>query len=146
MPIEYTSPASRERSRSVSDAGEGAAGGTLTRRASRADLSREAGEVYTHAELRALLADCLMLWGVQGRVVADDVGVTINTGDGAFSLQHAPPNLRPARWLLQTPPRQAANRPPRAAPSIVALLTALRNALGAASGTPLRIGIGAPAS
>ena len=40
------------------------------------------------------------------------------------------PDMRPVRWLLQRR-RRAANRPPRAAPSIVALLAALRNALGA---------------
>jgi hypothetical protein len=52
--------------------------------------------------------------------------------------------MRPVRWLLHTPERRASNRPPRAAPSIVALLTALRNALGAESGNRLRIGASAP--
>ena len=47
------------------------------------------------------------------------------------------PDMRPVRWLLQTPERRAANRPPRATPSIVALLTALRNALGAERGNKL---------
>jgi hypothetical protein len=144
MPARSTSPASRERSRSVSDAGEGAA--ALTRRASRVDLSRDAGEVFTDAELRALLIDCLTLWDVRARVEAHDNALTISAPDGAYTLQRAAPDMRPARWLLQTPARAAANRPPRAAPSIVALLAALRNALGAEGGNRLRIGMGAPTS
>ncbi len=58
-------------------------------------------------------------------------------------MQRAPVDMRPVRWLLQTPERRAANRPPRAAPSIVAVLTALRNALGAEGGNRLRIGAAA---
>jgi hypothetical protein len=98
----------------------------------------------TDAELRALLIDCLVLWEVRGRVAANDSGVAISTDDGDYLLQRAASDLRPARWLLQSPARRAANRPPRAAPSIVALLTALRNALGAEGGNRLRIGMGAP--
>jgi hypothetical protein len=100
----------------------------------------------TDAELRALLIDCLALWGVRGRVTANDNGMTITTDDGTYLLQRAAMEMRPARWLLQTPARRTANRPPRAAPSIVALLTALHNALGAEGGNRLRIGMGAPAS
>ncbi len=68
----------------------------------------------------------------------------IDAANGTFLLLRAPSDMRPVRWLLQTPERRAANRPPRAAFSIVALLTALRNALGAEAGNKLRIG--APAS
>jgi hypothetical protein len=100
----------------------------------------------THSELRALLLDCLTLWGAQGRIEATDTGLQITTGDGTYTLQRAASDMRPARWLLQTPARRTANRPPRAAPSIVALLTALRNALGAEGGNRLRIGMGAPAT
>jgi hypothetical protein len=96
----------------------------------------------TDAELRALLVDCLTLWGVRGRVVVADHGLTISTDEGPFSLQRAAADMRPVRWFLQTPPRLAANRPPRALPSIVALLAALRNALGAEGGNRLRIGSG----
>ena len=96
----------------------------------------------TNAELRALLIDCLVLWNVHGQVAADDDGVSISTDGGAYSVQHAEPDMRPVRWLLQTPARRAANRPPRAAPSIVALLAALRNALGGDGGRSLRIGGG----
>jgi hypothetical protein len=94
----------------------------------------------TDAELRALLIDCLALWDVRARVDASDNALTIAASDGAYSVQRAAADMRPARWLLQTPARAAANRPPRALPSIVALLSALRNALGAASANRLRIG------
>jgi hypothetical protein len=94
----------------------------------------------TDAELRLLLRDCLLLWGVDARVAPGGDGMTIDTPDGPYTLQRAAPDLRPVRWLLQTPVRAAAGRPPRAAPSIVAALSALRNALGGAGGTTLRIG------
>ncbi len=54
-----------------------------------------------------------------------------------FSIERADPELRPVRWFLQTPERHAAGRPARAAPSIVAALSALRNNLGAGSGQKL---------
>jgi hypothetical protein len=100
----------------------------------------------TDAELRVLLIDCLVLWDVRARVAMDGDALTIDAPDGAYTLQRAAPDMRPARWLLQTPARTAVNRPPRATPSIVALLAALRNALGAEGGNRLRIGMGAPAS
>ena len=96
----------------------------------------------TDAELRGLLIDCLTLWRIDGRVVAGDVGMEVRTMDGLFAVQRADPDLHPVRWLLHTPPRRAANRPPRVAPSIGALLSALRNAVGADRGVSLRIGIG----
>lgn len=96
----------------------------------------------TDAELRGLLNDCLPLWGIEGRVAASDAGMEVRTVDGLFVVQRAPADLHPVRWLLQSPPRRNAGRPPRAAPSIGALLSALRNALGAAPGVSLRIGGG----
>ncbi len=93
----------------------------------------------TGAELRGLLLDCLALWGVDGRVSAQDDGMRIDTEDGAFLVQPAAPDMRPVRWWLQTPVRAAAGRPPRAVPSIVALLTALRNAIGGEGGSTLRV-------
>jgi hypothetical protein len=98
----------------------------------------------TDAEIRALLIDCLSLWGVPGRVAAQDDGLAITADDGIYLLQRAAADLHPVRWFLQTPSRRASSRPPRAAPSIVALLGALRNALGAEGGNRLRIGMGAP--
>jgi hypothetical protein len=92
------------------------------------------------AELRALLMDCLSLWGVQGRVEAVEDGIVVSATDGRFLVQRAAPDLRPVRWFLQTPERARVGRPARAIPSIPALLTALRNALGAEQGNKLRIG------
>jgi hypothetical protein len=94
----------------------------------------------TDAELRLLLRDCLLLWDVEGTVTPGDDGMAIDTPDGRYRLQRAAPGLRPVRWFVQTPVRAAAGRPPRAAPSIVAALSALRNALGAAGGAMVRIG------
>jgi hypothetical protein len=94
----------------------------------------------TDAELRALLNDCVALWNVQARVVVGTEGIEIVSLAGTFLLQRATPDMRPIRWLLHTPERRAANRPPRAAPSIGAALIALRNALGAETGNKLRIG------
>jgi hypothetical protein len=96
----------------------------------------------TDAELRALLLDCVALWGVEARIAVGAEGIEIAANDGTLRLQRAPADMRPIRWLLQTPERRAANRSPRAVPSIVALLTALRSALGAESGNRLRIGSG----
>jgi hypothetical protein len=96
----------------------------------------------TDAELRNLLQDCMTLWRVDGRVAASDVGMDVRTVDGSFAVERADPDLSPARWLLHTPARRATGRPPRAAPAIGALLSALRNALGAERGVSLRIGVG----
>ena len=96
----------------------------------------------TDAELRGLLIDCLTLWRIDGRVVAGDMGMEVRTMDGLFAVQRADPGLHPVWWLLHTPSRRAANRAPRVAPSIGALLSALRNAVGADRGVSLRIGSG----
>jgi hypothetical protein len=92
-----------------------------------------------------LLVDCVALWSVDGRVAVRDGAVAVVTPDGPYDVWRAAADMRPARWFLQTPARRAANRPPRAAPSIVALLAALRNALGAEGGNRLRIGVGTSA-
>lgn len=98
--------------------------------------ARGAGEVCN------LLRDCLVLWNVAGRVTPAADAITIQTSNGTCTLQAASADARPVRWFLQTPARAAANRPPRALPSIVAALSALGNALGGASGSTLRIGTG----
>ena len=90
----------------------------------------------TDAELRALLLDCLSLWDLKGRVDALDTGIQIIVDTSTLRVERAPGDMQPLRWLLHRP-----NRPPRVAPSIGALLTALRNALGAEGGNKLRIGI-----
>jgi hypothetical protein len=100
------------------------------------------GAGVTDAELRGLLIDCLTLWNIDGCVTAGDAGMEVRTMDGLFVVCRADPDRHPVRWLLQSPPRRAAGRPPRAAPSIGALLRVLRNAVGAERGVSLRIGAG----
>lgn len=108
------------------------------------DLLPQAEGEYFASQLRVLIADCLALWGVQGCVTACGDSVEIVVGQDSLLLQRAPADMRPVRWLLHTPERRAAGRPPRAAPSIGAALTALRNALGAGGGSALRVGATAP--
>lgn len=96
----------------------------------------------TDAQLRALLLDCLVLWDVAGRVTVGQADVAIETASGLFTVARAEAGMRPVRWFLQTPERAAAKRPPRAVPSIVALLSALRNVMKGTGGDRLRIGGG----
>ena len=96
----------------------------------------------TDAELRGLLLDCLTLWGLEGRVEAAENGLAVIVRGARLQILRAGPDLRPVRWFLQTPEREAAGRHPRAVPAVGALLTALRHALGADPGTRLRIGTG----
>jgi hypothetical protein len=96
----------------------------------------------TDAELRNLLLDCLKLWEVEGKVSVGDDGVAIETPGGVYSVARAHPDLRPARWFYQTPERRAAGRTGRAAPSVVALLSALRNVMEGRGGNRLRVGGG----
>ena len=105
-------------------------------------MCRAAGPMQpmTDAQLRAVLLDCLKLWEVKGEVTVDDTGLVIDTPGGRFTIVRADAELRPIRWFYQTPARAAAGRPSRAAPSIVALLSALRNAMGGAGGDLLKIG------
>ncbi len=93
----------------------------------------------TDAELRGLLRDCLALWDVAGKVTVEADHIAIGTAAGVFTVTRADPALRPVRWFYQTPERQAANRPPRATPSIVALLSAIRNVAAGTGGDRLRI-------
>jgi len=93
------------------------------------------------ADLRNLLRDCLLLWEVDARIDAEADGLAVITATGArYRVAAADPDLRPARWQLQTPAREAAGRPARMHPSIAALLSALRNELGAQTGNRLRVG------
>lgn len=94
----------------------------------------------TDAQLRSLLLDCLKVWEIPGTVTVRDTDVAIETSDGLFTLTRAQRDLLPMRWFYQTPERASAGRPPRAAPSIVALLSGLRNAMAGVGGDRLRIG------
>jgi hypothetical protein len=98
--------------------------------------ARSAGEVHN------LVRDCLLLWNIGARIMPTGDAVTIHTSDGTFTLSPALTDARPVRWFLQTPTRAASNRAPRALPSIVAALSALRTALGGDSSSTLRIGTG----
>ena len=83
----------------------------------------------TDAQVRTLLLDCLRLWQVEGKITAGDIGLVIETQAGSFTVTQADPDLRPLRWFYQTPQRAAALRPPRGVPSVVALLSGLRNVM-----------------
>ena len=85
----------------------------------------------TDAELRALLADCLALWGVAGQAAATGGGVVIETAAGMVRIAPADPALRPVRWFVETPERRASGRAPRAAASIAAALGVTRAAVAA---------------
>jgi len=84
----------------------------------------------TNAELSSLLADCLALWSIQGKITATATGLRITTPALTCSISPGPP---PTRWFLQTPTRT------RPSPSITALLSALRRALEAEPGPRLRV-------
>ena len=94
----------------------------------------------TPGDLRALLRDALRLWDIQARVTVEPDHIAITNGPATYRISPGP---APTRWFLQTPEREAANRPPRPAPSITALLTALRAALGVPRGGTASIGPGA---
>ena len=94
----------------------------------------------TPADLRALLRDALTLWDIRAQVTVEPDQIALTQGEKTY---HITPGPAPTRWFLQTPEREATHRPPRPAPSITALLTALRAALGAPRGGTARIGPGA---
>lgn len=88
------------------------------------------------AELANLLDDCLVLWGVAGRMRAEVDGLHLAVDGGEVVVSRG---VGPVRWMLRTPGRTR----PRGAASIVGLLGALRAALGVPAGARLRIGAGA---
>ena len=93
----------------------------------------------TDAELRDLLRDCLKLWEVAGKVSVQDTSLVIATELGCYPVTRAGADMRPVAWFYQTSERAAAGRPPRAVPSIVALLAALRNVMAGTGGDRLRV-------
>jgi hypothetical protein len=96
----------------------------------------------TDAELANLCQDCLAVWGVAGRVVPGEGGISVAADGVVCTIARAPPERRPARWLMQTDARAAAGKPPQAANSITGLLGGLRDAVGAeVSGPGLDVAI-----
>jgi G3E family GTPase len=97
----------------------------------------------TETELRSLITDSLLLWGLWGRCVWTDDGLLVSTMFGRRVLvRRASEAERPARWIMQVlVDTDGAARPHRPAGSIVGLLGALRKALGAAQarGRALRV-------
>jgi hypothetical protein len=89
----------------------------------------------TDAELRNLLQDCLHVWSMKGEVIATEHCLSVRTAAMTCEIRRGSP---PARWFLQTPTRT------RPAPSITALLSALRRALGGDPRAALRIGAQGP--
>jgi hypothetical protein len=88
---------------------EGAGGGgrATTLAPSPYPLPQGEGENWA-AELRGLLLDCMRLWQVDATVTGVAEGVEIVATDGTFLVQRSPREMRPVRWLLQTPERRAA--------------------------------------
>jgi G3E family GTPase len=97
----------------------------------------------TETELRGLITDSLLLWGVWGRCAWTDDGLLVSTVLGRRVLvRRANEPERPARWILQVLAGKAgAAGQERPAGSIVGLLGALRKVLGGvqAKGPALRI-------
>jgi hypothetical protein len=90
----------------------------------------------TPPELRDLVADCLDLWGVPGRVAVMEDGVALIAPDGTpLRIRPADRADLPVRWWLERP---AQRRP---CTSVLGLLRGLRNAVaaGGVEGQRLRV-------
>jgi hypothetical protein len=96
--------------------------------------------VISDAELRGLLLDCLAVWDVPGSVTVRQDDLALEVAGRIVTVARAGEDMRPVRWFFQTPERAAAGRPPRAVPSVVALLSGLRGAVDGAGGDRLRVG------
>lgn len=85
----------------------------------------------TPPELRGLVADTVAVWGDGARVAWTAEGLLVTAADGRAACIVAG---GPLRWLLA-----AEGRRTRPCASIVALLAALRDAVGPASTPALRM-------
>lgn len=93
----------------------------------------------TPPELRDLLADSLALWGVAVRPRVVEEGVALEAPDGAaLRVTAAIPAALPMRWWLE---RQGQRR---GCTSVLGLLRALRNAVGADVETARRLRVAQP--
>jgi hypothetical protein len=88
----------------------------------------------TPPELRALVADSIAVWQVEGaRVVVEPEGIGVTAADGTVLCLHpAAPEDRPLRWWIDRPGQR------RPYTSVVGLLRGLRNALGAGEDDGIR--------
>ncbi|MCB4820976.1 hypothetical protein [Roseicella aerolata] len=93
----------------------------------------------TPPELRDLLADALALWGVEARPRVAEDGVALAAPDGtALRVLAAAPGDLPVRWWLERPGQR------RPCTSVLGLLRALRNAVGAGEGEARRLRVARP--
>jgi G3E family GTPase len=97
----------------------------------------------TETDLRGLITDSLLLWGVWGHCVWINDGLLVSTVLGRRVLVRRASELeRPARWIMKVLAGKGGGAcPDRATGSIVGLLGALRKVLGAAQsgGRTLRV-------
>ena len=89
------------------------------------------GALIPDAEIRGLLADCLVVWVLGGSVVARVGGIDV-AGRCVVTAGAAP-----ARWFVTVDGRT------RPVASVVALLSAVRRGLGVAAGGRAVVGVGA---
>jgi hypothetical protein len=82
----------------------------------------------TDADLRSLVRDTMQVWGEAGRAAWEGETLHVTASDGRTAQVR---RGGPSRWLLQAPERR-----PRPCTSIVALLDALRLALGPVESRP----------
>lgn len=89
----------------------------------------------TPPELRALLADSITVWAVEGaRVALAEDGVAVTAADGTvLRITPAAAEDAPLRWWLERPGQR------RPYTGMTGLLRGLRNALGAGDGLPSRL-------
>ena len=87
--------------------------------------------LISDAEIRGLLADCLVVWGVPGSVVAGGAGIDVA---GRCTVRAG---SAPTRWFVTVEGRT------RPVPSVVALLSAVRRGVGVAAGGRATVGVGA---
>jgi hypothetical protein len=93
-------------------------------------------ESATPAVLQLLLTDTLAMWNMRGRVVAQGTQAVLVQAEGKAEIRVEPAAAdgRPFRWSVRT-----GAGPARGCPSIVVVLTVLREALGVAVNPGLRI-------
>jgi len=88
----------------------------------------------TPPELRALLADSLLVWDIaDARVAVQDDGVAVTAPGLALRVREAAGEDRPLRWWIERPGQR------RPCTGTLGLLRGLRNALGAGDAPPSRL-------